>query len=214
MTPKFHYMVHYPNLISKFGPPIRYWTMRFEGKHQQYKDLARKLKNFKNISKTLTTRGQILQAVNFGSPTMLGENTVTSGPGETRPLSDLDIQLSSALKECADFFEDEAVFCASWIEVNGLKYQKGCVLITGIVHEDIPLFCKVQFIVNIRSMWYLGGTETIPETFDTRTWSYKCKQTSQYSFQRLNTLYCRSPALSYTIDNDLHVLLVSLPSKY
>lgn len=216
MTPKFHYLVHYPHLISKFGPPVRYWTMRFEGKHQQHKDLARKLKNFKNICKTLTNRSQILQAVNLSSSTMFGEDGVISGPGETMTLSDIDESVCSSMKECAGlgFFEDETVFSASWVEVNGMKYQKGCILITGIVQEDIPLFGKIEFIVNIRSQWYLGGVEIIPDTFDARTWSYKCHATTQHVFQRLNSLYCGSPALSYNLNGTLHVILIALPSKY
>ena len=32
MTPKFPYLIHYPRIISSFGPPVRYWTMRFEAK--------------------------------------------------------------------------------------------------------------------------------------------------------------------------------------
>lgn len=29
LTPKLHYLVHYPRLIRMFGPPRRYWSMRF-----------------------------------------------------------------------------------------------------------------------------------------------------------------------------------------
>lgn len=34
------------------GPPRAYWTMRFEGKNGYFKDLAHKLKNFKDIAFT------------------------------------------------------------------------------------------------------------------------------------------------------------------
>lgn len=30
---KHHYMSHYPELIERFGPLIRLWTLRFESKH-------------------------------------------------------------------------------------------------------------------------------------------------------------------------------------
>ena len=29
LKPKFHHLVHYPNIISNFGPPIHFWSMRF-----------------------------------------------------------------------------------------------------------------------------------------------------------------------------------------
>ena len=67
ITPKFHFLIHYPSIIQRFGPPRRYWTMRFESKHQYFKDLARKCKNFKNITYTLSTRCQNFQAVTLNS---------------------------------------------------------------------------------------------------------------------------------------------------
>lgn len=33
MKPKLHYLLHYPEYISQFGPPRRYWAMSFEAKH-------------------------------------------------------------------------------------------------------------------------------------------------------------------------------------
>ncbi|EEC18163.1 hypothetical protein IscW_ISCW024877, partial [Ixodes scapularis] len=30
LIPKLHYLVHYPRMIRMFGPPRRYWSMRFE----------------------------------------------------------------------------------------------------------------------------------------------------------------------------------------
>lgn len=34
----------------RFGPPVHYWCMHFEGKHSFFKDLAGQIKNFKNIA--------------------------------------------------------------------------------------------------------------------------------------------------------------------
>ena len=57
ILPKQHYMIHFPNLIKLFGPPIRYSCMRFEVKHKYFKRLAVK-QNFLNLSKSLATRYQ------------------------------------------------------------------------------------------------------------------------------------------------------------
>jgi len=59
---KHHYLVHYPELIVRFGPLIRLWTLRFESKHSYFKQCARKLHNFKNLCSTLAERHQLLQA--------------------------------------------------------------------------------------------------------------------------------------------------------
>lgn len=45
LKPKHHYLLHYPDLILKFGPLIRVWTLRFESKHAYFKECARKLYN-------------------------------------------------------------------------------------------------------------------------------------------------------------------------
>ena len=38
----------------------RFWCMRFEGKHNYFKDLSQKTKCFKNIAKSLSHRHQRL----------------------------------------------------------------------------------------------------------------------------------------------------------
>lgn len=62
LKPKHHYLLHYPELILLFGPLIRLWTMRFESKHTFFKQCARKLQNFKNLTATLAERHQLLQS--------------------------------------------------------------------------------------------------------------------------------------------------------
>lgn len=66
LKPKHHFLLHYPDLIIKFGPLIRLWTLRFESKHTYFKQCARKLHNFKNLCSTyyrpIYTQGAFFQA--------------------------------------------------------------------------------------------------------------------------------------------------------
>ncbi|KAF4520208.1 hypothetical protein B566_EDAN003921, partial [Ephemera danica] len=59
LRPKHHYLIHYSDLTMKLGPLIRLWTMRFESKHGFFKWLVAKLKNFINITKSLSVRHQL-----------------------------------------------------------------------------------------------------------------------------------------------------------
>ena len=61
LRPKHHYLLHYPDLTLTFGPLIRIWTMRFESKHSYFKRCIRSSKNFKNVTKSLADRHQLLQ---------------------------------------------------------------------------------------------------------------------------------------------------------
>ena len=86
IIPKMHYMIHYPECIEKyiyvyvlflansyfhimyrFGPLVRSWCMRFEGKHNYFKDLARRVRCYKNIPKTLASRHQHMMCYYFGT---------------------------------------------------------------------------------------------------------------------------------------------------
>ncbi|KAG0421693.1 hypothetical protein HPB47_002432 [Ixodes persulcatus] len=39
VTPKLHCLEHYPRLIQEYGPLQQYWCMRFESKHQYFKNV-------------------------------------------------------------------------------------------------------------------------------------------------------------------------------
>ena len=53
--------------MLQFEPLIRFWTLRFESKHAYFKDRVRKCKNYKNLTKTVSERHQLLQAyINTG----------------------------------------------------------------------------------------------------------------------------------------------------
>lgn len=41
LTPKHHFLEHYPQLIKAFGPLLSLWTMRFEAKHSFFKRVVR-----------------------------------------------------------------------------------------------------------------------------------------------------------------------------
>ncbi|CAF3390963.1 unnamed protein product [Rotaria sp. Silwood2] len=60
---KVHFITHYAKQVEMYGPPIRYWCMRFESKHQIFKQLAVKSNNFKNILYTLSKRHQLRQCL-------------------------------------------------------------------------------------------------------------------------------------------------------
>ena len=60
--PKHHFLSHYGKMIRMFGPPVSYWTARFESKHCIAKSIAASSRNVINITKTLTERQQMRAA--------------------------------------------------------------------------------------------------------------------------------------------------------
>ena len=56
------FLSHYAEHVRVFGPPLAYWTGRFESKHRIAKNFAESAKNVKNITKTLSERQQMRAA--------------------------------------------------------------------------------------------------------------------------------------------------------
>ena len=67
-------------LQLRFGPLVRYWTMRYEARHHFFKRLAQNVGNFINLSYTLAVRHQLLQCYYHQSEAFLGSE-VEIGPG-------------------------------------------------------------------------------------------------------------------------------------
>lgn len=67
LRPKHHYFSHYPDLLRKLGPLKHLWTMSFEQKHQYFKACCRQARNFKNVTKMLSEKHQVMQASLFES---------------------------------------------------------------------------------------------------------------------------------------------------
>lgn len=60
LRPKFHFLVHYPRALAKFGPLSRISSMRFEGKHRLFKSAANVTAGRVNITLTLAKKHQLL----------------------------------------------------------------------------------------------------------------------------------------------------------
>jgi len=67
------------NIVNRYGPLVHLWRMRFEGKHKQFKQVA-KTTSFKNITKTLAKHQRLL-AYDLHCNTNFAAVTVTTGTG-------------------------------------------------------------------------------------------------------------------------------------
>ncbi len=54
-------------MFLRFGPLVRFWCMRFEGKHNYLKILAQRVRCYKTIPKTLARRLQHMMSYVFGT---------------------------------------------------------------------------------------------------------------------------------------------------
>lgn len=68
--------------MCRYGPLVQSWCMRFEGKHNYFKDLAHRVKCFKNIPKTLARRHQRLVCYNLAASHSSIFKETMFGPGK------------------------------------------------------------------------------------------------------------------------------------
>ena len=75
-------------ILCSVGPLVRHWTMRFEAKHQYFKQLARTMGNYVNVCYSLAMRHQCFQCYTFSSEEFFS-NTTEIGPGKCTVRLDL-----------------------------------------------------------------------------------------------------------------------------
>ena len=80
MQPSYSLCMHVLLLLHfRCGPLVHLWCMRFEGKHNYFKDLAHRIKCFKNVLKTMSEHYQYTVCYEMNSMKAF-EKYVITGP--------------------------------------------------------------------------------------------------------------------------------------
>lgn len=140
LTPKFHYLTHYPQMLIKFGPLVNIWSMRYEAKHRISKLYANVTNNRINICKSLAIKHQLQLNNKFISNTFLKQTDC----GRKKSVSDMRITENIA---CQLQLELTNLYKCNWVTVNGIKYTANMTL-TLDFYED-KLLPKFGLIENI-----------------------------------------------------------------
>lgn len=114
LKPKFHYTLHYPKLTQMFGPLVHLQTLRFEGKHNYFKELVFRTKNRKKLYKSLAERHQYDQCTFNTGGHFLSDGNLESTGGSNVPICLLDDQLRQLLTRVV---QGEDIFSANWSSI-------------------------------------------------------------------------------------------------
>jgi hypothetical protein len=104
ITAKQHFLVHYGRIIRTFGPLRSLWAMRFESKHSYFKQVVNSMKNFKNITYSLSQSHQYLQVHYLLQPEFIDQNSMGT---EVKPNLDEIALIKAKIKntESIEFFK-------------------------------------------------------------------------------------------------------------
>ena len=140
--PKHHNMVHYADAIRQFGPPLCYWTARFESKHRISKNISENAKNFINISSTLAERQQMrMCSVYYTGMFQTAKFILPDKVSYKRDMPD-DILVLNSLKE---FMGDSDIVCDE-VEYLNQRYKRGELVILEAIDRSKM---KVGLILSI-----------------------------------------------------------------
>ena len=143
-------------MVRMFGPPITYWTARFESKHRVAKNTAAASKNVINISKTISERQQ-MRAVSIYYEGMFNSSDYTL-PNEVFTKQEIigDSDFNTYLKS---IMTSSDLVCKS-ITVHNQLYKNGDLVViriedsdnitVGLVKSFLVKNCKVYFVIQRR----------------------------------------------------------------
>ncbi|XP_030248211.1 uncharacterized protein LOC115566456 isoform X2 [Sparus aurata] len=159
LTPKHHFLEHYPTLIENYGPLVGVWTMRFEAKHSFFKQVVRHTNNFRNVLLTLSTRHQMMMAYHL--QTDGGKQALCVAKISEVPLNVLHPDIQETLRDTSPLMS--AVLLAKTVTCYGTRYNVGMILSFGST-GGLPDFAEiiqiaildncVHFIVKLLAAWY------------------------------------------------------------
>ena len=150
IKPKGHFFTHYPSQTLELGPPCDHNTIRFEGKHNYFKEIYNRSKNRINILKTLAERHQCLMYLTYKEEYVVDHPYIISASSEM-PVMLMDRRIKDKIAAVADV---NVVSQVTSINFNGQKYSNGTCIVLGHV-DDMPLFGKVECVIFIHKLPYL-----------------------------------------------------------
>lgn len=138
LTPKQHYMTHFPRDFEKFGSLVQFWCMKVEAKHPLLKNKAKCVHNAKNLAFTLANWHQVNQTFQM-THTLLKE--VVTGPRKVRLTETLPFQHL--------YPDNPTLTLVSWVRYKGTKYTaRKCYIPVGYNDKNfLPLFAELFNIV-------------------------------------------------------------------
>lgn len=176
MIPKHHFLMHFPSMISKYGPLRNFWCMHFEEKHQYFKKLISNLRNFKNVTHTLAFRHQMKLAHALSSHFLTRSCTASSSCKQlTAESLPRELKLSLEAK-IAESLNGKTIDSVRELNINGLTYRKKqsvCYILECLPPHHRPCFAQPKHILHIDGKWYICLKVFLPVQYVRISHSYE-----------------------------------------
>lgn len=169
LKPKFHLMIHYPNIQRLIGPLKDIWSMRFESNHQFYKRIAYCITSKKNLLHSFCLKNQLHMANIFAN---YEEKEVMY---ELGPLHKIEINILEKYGVVYNTGVCEEPLLAqktSWVKVNAVILKPETVIEYGRYEDGSPQFALINFVIIKNEKVKLCLQEVLDLGFDHHLQSY------------------------------------------
>lgn len=200
LKPKFHFLVHYPHIISKIGPPIHLSCMRFEAKHREFKNASQKTNCRKNLPLTLAIRSQLKFCYRLCAIEGFNDKIRI---GKIYDICDSDIITILKLNS----LDPDHYAYTTFYNKNGINYDIDSVLLYKII-DDVPKFCKINKILINKSNSsdiYLYCSLLNCIAYSDHLYAYKVLETMEYDLLSLASLSSPFATIAHKIQNYIYV---------
>ena len=142
VKPKFHFMHHYSDLIFKFGPLVHCWSVRFEAKHNWFKQSFSSSRCFKNVEKTLAKRHQLMLSSFATKENFFSRPIFETTGGKIVPINDFVARTQEIIKLA--FGNVNELYRSKHLHVHGSIISSGCAIPMG-ESGDLIQFNEVKY---------------------------------------------------------------------
>ena len=203
VKPKAHFMIHYPSQVEQFGPLVHVDTLRFEGKHNYFKEIYRTTKNRKNVCKTLASRHQMLQCLVSASGDLFDLQTVELLGTKVVSFSKLPPEIALSLRTLTE--NAQSLYSATSVKYGGMKYAKGLCVALGIEGDLIQFGC-IDNIFVIENIPYLHCSLLQTTDYSAHFHSFIVENGSSAHLCRVTNLVDKYPLPKYTYGTTSYVI--------
>ena len=208
--PKFHYLHHYSELTLKFGPLVHCWSLRFEAKHNWFKQILKSSKCFKNITKTLAKRHQCMLASFSGANQFFRKSWFEVLGGKLVDLDKFSETVQDLIRET--FGDVTDIYEARSLRINGSLYTKGSCIPSG-VDGDLVIFTEIKncFISSDEPYCLMETLKTV--NYSRHIHAYKVIPEESFCLNKLSENSKYAALGLYQIPPDLNHKYVTLKSR-
>lgn len=209
MKPKMHFMLHYPELLLKFGPLKNLWCMRFESFHQKIKKVVKRCGSFKNVPVTVADRLQKFKCWELSGFSCLNTPDSHSQPHNIS-LSNVPSYIYQHFHSFNSVSLDDKVNLFTFLKYDEISYHVNDLCVVDISDENIIEFMQIHAIVEQQNTWYLAGKILLTESFDHHYHSYKLKDYNLWHVIKAGSELSTQSLDMYKINEKCYVRLKNL----